>query len=221
MKLYIFETCPFCVRARIMAGLKDLSPELVYVAPGQIPPELDGRIERLTVPILVDGETLIQGSTEIIRYIGAIGSPLLPSYGTGPELEEWRKAIATPLNALCYPRMPHLSVPELASSEARAFFERAMPERIGMAFADAFAKTPQLVAEVEASLPRVTPFLTGKFSFDTLAALSDLRSLTMVAELDFPEQISAPFHELMTRAGIAPFTPVEAPHANLTVTVDV
>ncbi|EEE35446.1 glutaredoxin [Rhodobacteraceae bacterium KLH11] len=74
LKLFVFETCPFCVRARLMAGLKGLSPELVYVAPGQTPAELEGRVDRLTVPILVDGETLIQDSTEIIRHFDSIGT---------------------------------------------------------------------------------------------------------------------------------------------------
>ncbi len=222
MKLFVFETCPFCVRARIMAGLKGLSPELIYVAPGQAPADLEGRVDRLTVPILVDGETLIQDSTEIIRHFDLVGTPLLQSYGTGPELEEWRQTISSALNALCYPRMPRLNVPELASSEALAFFESAMPERIGMAFADALARTPQLAVEVEAALPRVVQFLaSGDISFDTLAALAELRSLTMVAELDFPEQVSTPFYELMSCAGIAPFTPVEALYADLKVTGDV
>ncbi|WP_082025156.1 glutathione S-transferase N-terminal domain-containing protein [Ruegeria sp. ANG-R] len=222
MKLFVFETCPFCVRARIMAGLKDLSPELVYVAPGQVPAELEGWVDRLTVPILVDGETLIQDSTEIIRHFDAIGTPLLSSYDTGLELEKWRETVSSALNALCYPRMPRLNVPELASSEALAFFESAMPERIGMAFADALARTPQLAVEVEAALPRVVQFLaSGDISFDTLAALAELRSLTMVAELNFPEQVSTPFYELMSCAGIPPFTPVEALYADLKVTGDV
>ncbi|MCG7522366.1 glutathione S-transferase N-terminal domain-containing protein [Ruegeria sp. Ofav3-42] len=211
MKLYIFETCPFCVRARIMAGLKDLSPELVYVAPGQIPPELDGWIDRLTVPILLDGETLIQGSTEIIRHFDTVGAPKLPSYSTSQELEDWRSSISAPLNALCYPRMSRLNVPELVSPEAQAFFECAIPERIGMTFADALAQTPRLVNEVKEALPVTAHFLKGKdFTFDTLAALADLRSLTMVAELSFPEQISGSFRALMTRAGVAPFIPVKA-----------
>lgn len=136
---------------------------------------------------------------------------MLQSYGTGPELEEWRETVSSALNALCYPRIPRLNVPELASSEALAFFENAMPERIGMAFADALARTPQLAVEVEAALPRVVQFLaSGDISFDTLAALAELRSLTMVAELDFPEQVSVPFCVLMARAGVALFTTVEA-----------
>ncbi|EEE35500.1 hypothetical protein RKLH11_4178 [Rhodobacteraceae bacterium KLH11] len=80
-----------------------------------------------------------------------------------------------------------------------------------MAFADALARTPQLAVEVEAALPRVVQFLaSGDISFDTLAALAELRSLTMVAELDFPEQVSVPFCVLMARAGVALFTTVEA-----------
>lgn len=209
MKLYIFETCPFCVRVRIMAGLKGLTPDLIYVSTGQIPPELEGRIDRLAVPILVDGETLIQDSTEIIRHLDAHGTPLLQSYGTSQALEEWRTSISAPLSALCYPRMPQLNVPELASPDALAFFEGSMPKRIGMPFAEALAQTSRLARIVEAALPGVLPFLELRnINFDTLAALADLRSLTMVAEISFPEQVSIHFKDLIARSGIEPFMPV-------------
>ena len=211
MNLYVFETCPYCVRTRVMAGLKGLSPEIVHVEPGKIPEELKGRIDRLTVPILVDGETLIQDSTEIIRRFDKIGAPILSSYDPSGDLEDWRATFAAALNALCYPRMPHLGVPELASPQSKAFFGQMMPERIGMSFPDALAKTTELVREVEAALPGAEPYLSGDtISFDTLAALADLQSLTMVAEIDFPVQISIPFTQLMVRAGIPPFQAVAA-----------
>lgn len=211
MKLYVFETCPYCVRTRVMAGLKGLTPEIVHVEPGKIPEDLKGRIDRLTVPILVDGETLIQDSTEIIRYFDKIGAPILSSDEPGPNLEDWRATFSAPLNALCYPRMPHLNVPELASPEAKTFFGQMMPDRIGMPFADALSKTAEFTREVEAALPGAEPYLSGDtISFDTLAALADLQSLTMVAELEFPVQVSAPFKKLMARAGVPPFPAVAA-----------
>ncbi|WP_171181965.1 glutathione S-transferase N-terminal domain-containing protein [Ruegeria sp. HKCCD8929] len=211
MKLYVFETCPYCIRTRIIAGLKGLSPEIIHVEPGNIPEDLKGRIERLTAPILMDGETLIQDSTEIIRHFDKTGAPILSSYGPGRDLEDWRATFAAPLNALCYPRMPHLDVPELASPEARAFFGQVMPDRIGMPFAEALARTAEFTREVEAALPGAEPYLSGDtISFDTLATLADLQSLTMVAELEFPVQISAPFTKLMARAGVPPFPAVAA-----------
>ncbi len=33
MKLYIFETCPYCIRIRVIAGLKGLMPDLIHVCP--------------------------------------------------------------------------------------------------------------------------------------------------------------------------------------------
>lgn len=211
MKLYIFETCPFCIRVRIMAGLKGLQTDLIYVSPGQIPPELAGRIDRLSVPILVDGETLIQDSADIIHHLDAHGTPMLQSYNTSQALEEWRTSIAAPLSALCYPRMPQLNVPELALPDALALFESTMPKRIGMPFAEALAQTSRFARIVEAALPGALPFLELRnISFDTLAALADLQSLTMVAELSFPEQVSIHFKDLVARTGVEPFAPVVA-----------
>ena len=80
-----------------------------------------------------------------------------------------------------------------------------------MTLANALAKTPRLVSEVEAALHMAAQFQKCKdVTFNTLAALADLRSLTMFAELSFPEPISRSFRSLADRAGFAPFTPVAA-----------
>lgn len=89
------------------------------------------------------------------------------------------------------------------------FFESTMPKRIGMSFADALAQTSRFARVVEAALPGAFPFLERRnISFDTLAAFADLRSLTIVAEISSPEQVSIHFKDLIARSGIEPFMPV-------------
>ena len=209
MKLYIFETCPFSARARIMAGLKGLAPELVHVAPGQIPEGLEGRIDRLTVPILVDGETLIQESTEIIRYFDEIGTALLNSYATSPEYDQISSELSPLMAPLVHPRAVKLGVPELSGPDAARKFEQMMTPKIGMSFTEALARTHEFSEPVSAKATQLSRFLNDEpLTFDTIAACATLLNLSMVAELHLSADLSHRFHRLMADSRVPLFTPI-------------
>ncbi|WP_039164985.1 glutathione S-transferase N-terminal domain-containing protein [Leisingera sp. ANG-M1] len=209
MKLHVFETCPYCLRVRIFAGLKGLPLTIVPMTPGEVPEHLRKRVGRTTVPILELGDEVLQNSAEIICQLDAQGTQLLSGYQTSAAFEAWRASIRAPLDALCYPRMPGLSPAELASPGARCWVKSEMPKRIGMSFAEALAKTGQLTDEIAGLLPAALRWLDSPLRFDTIAALADLQSLTMVAELHWPNSVGSRFQTLMHRAGMAPFPPVD------------
>ena len=209
MKLHVFETCPFCLRVRIFSGLKGLPLSIVPMTPGEVPEHLRKRVGGATVPILECGDEVLQNSAEIIRQLDAQGTPLLSGYQTSAAFEAWRASMRAPLDALCYPRMPGLSPAELASPGARRWFEAEMPKRIGMSFAEAMAQAGPLAGEIAGLLPATLQWLDSPVRFDTIAALADLQSLTMVAELHWPNSVGSRFRTLMHRAGMAPFPPVD------------
>src|SRR5699024_8454446 len=69
MELYIFEHCPYCVKARMIFGLKQLKVELVYLLNDdeQTPVSLVGK---KVVPILgKDDGTYMPESMEIVSFI--------------------------------------------------------------------------------------------------------------------------------------------------------
>ncbi|MBE1282945.1 MAG: hypothetical protein GJ676_06510 [Rhodobacteraceae bacterium] len=209
MKLFVFETCPFCLRVRIFAGLKGLKPTIATLTPGELPAEIAGRVERFSVPILLDGDELIQGSAEIVGQLDTYGKALLSDVQTSRDYEAWHARIKAPLNVLCYPRMPALAPAELASDSAHEWFVREIPRRIGMSLVKAFCRTEASVAQVSEHLPEAYEFLADPLRYDTIATLADLQSLTMVAELQFPDAIGATFKTLMRRARISPFTAID------------
>lgn len=209
MKLFVFDTCPFSARARIMAGLKELQPELIFVAPGQTPAELVGRIEKLTVPILVDDDLIIQDSGQIIYHLDTFGPVLLSSYTTSPEFDQISTELSPLTGALIHPRAPHLGVPELAGPGAVRNFEAMMSPKIGMSFGDALKRTEELVERIAPIVAEFDAFLTeDEISFDTIAAMATLRNLSTVAELELPPNVSMPFLRLMAKGRLPLFTPV-------------
>ncbi len=134
MKLYVFDSCPFCVRVRALVGLKRIDCELVYLVAGALPEQLSDRVERFSVPILEvpgiggDQSSIMQESDVILRYLDQLDvRPALDRYTVNDATNRWLKQISPLLDPLCYPRMRLLELPELASAQARAFFEDSVP----------------------------------------------------------------------------------------------
>ncbi|WP_127114748.1 glutathione S-transferase N-terminal domain-containing protein [Shimia sediminis] len=209
MKLYVFESCPYCIRTRIMAGWQNLHPEIIPLAPGSFPDDLAKRVPERTVPVLVDGDVVLQDSAEIVRHFDRKGRPLLSSYRTSADFDDLLEKLSVPVNALCYPRIPHLGVAELAAPQARQFFETEIPRRIGLSFAEALARTDEFVSEIQRLLPDLLRYLNkDALSFDTVVALALLHNLTMVAEFSLPKGMSEQIGGLMPTSALPRYTAI-------------
>lgn len=205
MKLYVFDSCPFCVRVRALIGLKKIDCDLEYLVAGDLPVNLKTKVERFTVPMLEmvcdsTGKTIImQESVDILRYLDRNGqAPALDGYEVSASVSDWLNIISTSLDLLCYPRMRLLQLPELGSENARVFFEVTRKERLGMSLQQALENTEQLVACAEEhlinlqSLIDIEGLLEGvrKVSVDDFYLFAVLRNLAMVHELHMPDLVN-------------------------------
>lgn len=59
MKLYVYDHCPYCLRARMVFGLKDLPVELVMIANDDEATPI-GLVGKKVVPILVKKKMALQ-----------------------------------------------------------------------------------------------------------------------------------------------------------------
>lgn len=202
MKLYAFESCPFCIRVRMVLGIKHIVCELEYVEAGNIPPQLEGEIDRLSVPILKFFDKnksqirIIQDNQQIINYLDNLDSrPMFEQNAVNDELIDLFSAIQTIMDQLCYPRMLSLSLPELSPSQAQGYFSSAIQEKLGMSFNDALLKTGTLVQSLQEYWPKIERVLAldhyiqggRSLNANDLYAFPNLRHLTMVAELTMTE----------------------------------
>ena len=91
MKLYVYDHCPFCVRARMIFGLKKVPVDLVTILNDDVetPTKLIGQ---KIVPILVkeNGEAMPE-SLDIVRYINAHYGEKVLSETVRPQIEDWLK----------------------------------------------------------------------------------------------------------------------------------
>ncbi|MFP1924876.1 glutaredoxin 2 [Lonsdalea quercina] len=192
MKLFIYEHCPFCVKARMIFGLKAIPHELSVIMEGDVetPTRMVGR---KVVPILQkeDGSYMPE-SMDIVHYVDAIKAPLIVDKPVDPALEAWSKAASGPVFKLAVPRFTKAEFKELATPEAREAY-RIREEK---AFGDLealMAQTPELIASVEQQLTELEPLLAQPTAISTsdFVLFPVLRSLTIVKGIQFGPNVAA------------------------------
>lgn len=197
MKLYIFDSCPFCVRSRMLIGLKNIDCSLEYLMAddADTPTRMIGK---KNVPVLEkDDGSYLGESWEINRYIDGIdGEPLMGEIPNMPKYETWYESFAKEYDLLCYPRMLKLNMPELNSEGAREYFISSRKKVMGMTLDEAFAKTAQLQPVIESKLNDIAQDVSPDAGSDMNVKFDDfylfplLRNLTMVKDLGFPSTLT-------------------------------
>lgn len=208
MKLYVYDHCPFCVRARMIFGLKKVSVDLVTILNDDVetPTKLIGQ---KIVPILVkeNGEAMPE-SLDIVRYIDAHYGEKVLSETVRPQIEDLLKQVGSYHNHLVLPRFTRLGLPEYATQSAVNYFTENKEKSIGN-FADNLANTDTYLARLAPDLIQLADLiqsdtaLNGNLSLEDILAFPILRNLTCVKGINFPPKVKT-YVETMSRLSNVP-----------------
>lgn len=203
MKLYSYDHCPYCVKARMIFGFKDVSFELQTLLNDdeQTPISMIGQ---KMLPILQkeDGSYLPE-SLDIIEYIDNLdGKPVVEPSRDHSELNQWLKDIRQYHYALAMPRWVRMGLPEFATEAAVAYFTNKKEKSIGP-FSEAVANTNQFIKMAEEHLPQLEKWLVGtpyfwgeEITLDDFHVFASLRCLTTTQGIRFPERVDAYMNKL-------------------------
>lgn len=215
MKLYVYDHCPYCVKARMIFGFKDVPLELVTLLNDDefTPTRLIGQ---KLVPILTceDG-THMPESLDIVEYIDT-------NYGDEPllvgqeraEIADWLAGVREYSHALTMPRWVKAPLEEFATQGARDYFTAKKEAYIGP-FAEQLENSDALIAQAETHLaqldgliqsPDSISSIAGVLSLDDIHVFTALRGLTIVKGLDFPTHVQAYVQRMAHRTGIPLYT---------------
>ncbi len=194
-KLYVYDHCPYCTRARMIFGYKNVALDLRYLLNDDEDSHLE-KIGQKMVPILqkLDGSYMAE-SGDIVHYIdGLDGAPLLSDISSSA-IANWLDQTGNITRKLCMPRWCLTDMPEFKTASARAYFMIKKEQSIG-AFGENISQTKGLKEKMEEYLKELEPLLgKGTFihgeqpSFDDIMLFANLRNLTIVKDLKWPEKV--------------------------------
>ena len=192
MKLYYYDHCPYCVRARMAAGLFGADVEEVVLANDDEATPI-GMIGAKQVPILQKEDGSFMGeSLDVVRYLDREGRL---KDETRPEIQAWFDKVGGYNTKLVHPRVVKIGLPEFETPEAVKYFTDKKEKTIG-SFATNLDKTSQYVerlhedlAELETLMTESGAGLNGEIGMEDILVFPILRNLTVVRGVEWPQKV--------------------------------
>lgn len=197
MKLYVYDHCPFCTRARMAAALRGVATELVYLPNDDedTPIRLIGAKQ---LPILKKEDGSHMGeSLDIMRYFYRQGSSALDE-AVRPEIQAWMDAFGDWGYRLIMPRDVQLGLPEFAAESSVAYFKGKKEAWLGASFEQLLQETPRYLAQAQEALHALNgliapnaDYVNGTYlSMEDILVFPLLRNLSMVKGVAYPDNVA-------------------------------
>lgn len=208
MKLYVYDHCPFCVRARMIFGLKNVPFDLAVLANDDEATPV-GLVGKKVVPILVkDDGTAMPESLDIVHYIDDNFGEKILSENIRPEIDAWVKTVGQYYNHLLSPRFVQMGLPEFKTQSAIDYFTKKKTEFIGD-FQQNLDETATYLVRLHQDLENLVPLiksasaLNGSLSLEDIIVFPMLRNLSCVRDVQFPPEIVAYLENMSEQSGVA------------------
>ncbi|KTS16584.1 glutaredoxin [Pantoea dispersa] len=195
MKLYIYDHCPFCVKARMIFGLKNLPVELIVMLNDDeaTPKKLIGQ---KMAPILqkADGSAMPE-SMDIVRFVDNQDRQPLLTGKQNPAIADWLRRVNGYINKLLLPRIAEAAFAEFATPEARDYFREKKQASLGD-FAELRKHAPRFIKNISDDLRQLDKLIVkpnavnGELSEDDIHLFPLLRSLTLVSGIEWPSRVA-------------------------------
>ncbi|QLS85636.1 glutaredoxin 2 [Escherichia coli] len=208
MKLYIYDHCPYCLKARMIFGLKNIPVELHVLLndDAETPTRMVGQKQ---VPILQkDDSRYMPESMDIVHYVDKLdGKPLLTGKRS-PAIEEWLRKVNGYANKLLLPRFAKSAFDEFSTPAARKYFVDKKEASAGN-FADLLAHSDGLIKNISDDLRALDKLIVkpnavnGELSEDDIQLFPLLRNLTLVAGINWPSRV-ADYRDNMAKQVMTP-----------------
>lgn len=197
MKLYVYDHCPFCTRARMAAALRGVATELVYLPNDDedTPIRLIGAKQ---LPILQKEDGSHMGeSLDIVRYFYRQDSSALDE-AVRPEIQAWVEVFADWGNRLIMPRDVQLDLPEFAAESSVAYFKAKKEAWLEASFEQLLQETPRYLAQAQEALHVLDGLIAPNagyangthLSMEDILVFPLLRNLSMVKGAAYPDNVA-------------------------------
>lgn len=211
--VYVYDHCPFCVRARAIFGIKNIKHEVRFMANDDVdtPTALVGKKIAPILSIPQKNEVMME-SLDIVKRIDedpSMGSPVLKPATGRSDLKAWEKTHQETFRLLQRPRYVNSGLlPEFATKSGRNAFVKnhpigpyekaewkddskfSMDQRYAK-YKEAMEQSAELipkantaVAELESMIYSAKHCSEGGLGYDDIELFGRLRSLTIIKGLE-------------------------------------
>ncbi|WP_435955041.1 glutaredoxin 2 [Dryocola sp. BD626] len=207
MKLYVYDHCPFCVRSRMIFGLKDVSCEIITLPNDdeETPTRLIGK-KMLPVLVTESGDAIGE-SLDIVKYIDeTFGSSVL-TVADNPAIEAWMEEATKLIYPLAIPRWASSDFEEFRQDAARQYFINKKEAVFGP-FTRLLEQTETMVSEINAKLEILDDLLVRqernaeRYSLTDIRLFPLLRSLSIVKGISWPPRVQEWMKEMAVRSRV-------------------
>lgn len=212
-KLYIYDHCPFCVKAEMIFGLKNLPYERIILLNDDEATPI-GMVGRKSLPILEEDGHFMPESMDIVTHIDQQGTPVLT--GTpNPAITEWLGVISSTLYRLYLPRVACAPLPEFATTAARAYFLTKKEASTGPFF-EIFQNNEGEISNLNMLLKMLAPLIrspeavNGALSTDDIHLFASLHSLSLIRGIVYPPAVEAYRQTLSRLSGVGLYDAIAA-----------
>jgi glutaredoxin 2 len=206
MKLFVYDHCPFCVKARTIFGFKNIAFDLVILLNDDeaTPTRMIGK---KMAPILEHDGRYLAESMDIVGYIDGLSGERVLSGAVNPAVAQWNSDASGPLFSLALPRWAAADLEEFSTTSARAYFTRNKERMIG-SFEEHMAASLGYIAQLNRHLLVLEPLIqssdavNGELSEDDVHLFATLRSMSIVRGIEYPPAVEAYRQRMAKRSGI-------------------
>ncbi|MFT8618983.1 MAG: glutaredoxin 2 [Lentilactobacillus hilgardii] len=209
--LYVYEHCPFCIKARMIFGLKAIPFQLVVLMNDDEQTPI-GMVGRKVVPILQTAGRFMPESLDIIALIDSRDPPVLTG-ARNPAVAEWINRGRSLLYREFLPRAAMAPFPEFATTSARAYFLQHK-ENASTPFVTVLENAAAAVEAVNAWVQELAPLVqkpdavNGTLSYDDIDLFALLHSLSLIKGVQYPASVQTYRQTLSKLCGIPLLDPV-------------
>ena len=197
LTLYVYDHCPFCIRARMILGLKNIQYKLKFLlnADEDTPKKMIGQ---KMVPILEkEDKSYMPESMDIVHYVDKLYPPQLIQHKGkyNKALYQWLDKSGFYTARLAMPRWPQTDFEEFKNQKSIDYFTTKKESYMG-SFQEHLNNTPEYIKAIEPLLNDLEQLLystqyasTNQFTEDDIILFPRLRSLSIVKDIRFPQKV--------------------------------
>lgn len=196
LTLYHYDHCPYCVKARMIFGLKHIPFQLkALLYDDEITPH--SFIGAKMLPILKTEKEYMPESLDIVRYVDDHFNRPLVNWREDTQLNQWLDKCGDNSYFLAMPRWVKAPLEEFKTPSSREYFQRKKEQHIGP-FPEALNNTKSLIEEMEECLKELETLFSNKdkywksqLSVNDFHLFAYLRMLSIVKDISFPEKVAS------------------------------